>query len=415
MKQLNWYQIFGQTHTIPDGRTVTPTDDIQIWLNCANIWDKAYTTLAEVLADTDTLSALIASENAVDYIVRSTTWAVSAAIVPKMTSNTAPSGVCSASSNYSADYPAFRVFDGIPYTSSNNSRWVSASGSNTNQWLQYKFTSAVKIEYVRIQQLNTSGTGTPKNMKVQASNDGVAWTDIATYVNTDITFDVEIPVSIETSYQYYRLVMVDTVQTSPTYIQLTGLNFYSASITTNSTAMSYIGLNNYCANTLLADSTWCEAICNSEYFESVLNVKVPVMTSDTTPSGIASMTGTVINPAWRAFDENLYSTGTASGVQRLAYEFESPMCAILIKWVPYQPDGSQTFNAHTMTFAGSNDGNTWTALGSKSVSVSDKSKLLSLQIPNTTKYKHYSAMPNTTTFGAYSGICELQFYGRKDV
>ena len=49
MKQLNWYQIFGQTHTIPDGSTVTPTDDVQILLNCANIWDKAYTTIADLL------------------------------------------------------------------------------------------------------------------------------------------------------------------------------------------------------------------------------------------------------------------------------------------------------------------------------------------------------------------------------
>lgn len=60
--------------TIPDGSTVTPTDDIQTWLNCANIWDKAYTTIGEVLTDTTVLLALINDSNAVDYMVRSTTW-----------------------------------------------------------------------------------------------------------------------------------------------------------------------------------------------------------------------------------------------------------------------------------------------------------------------------------------------------
>ena len=32
----------------PDGATVTPTDDVQTWLHCANIWNKSYTTISEV-------------------------------------------------------------------------------------------------------------------------------------------------------------------------------------------------------------------------------------------------------------------------------------------------------------------------------------------------------------------------------
>ena len=61
--------------TIPDGSTKTPTDDIQIWLACAGITDKAYTTLAEVLADMDTYVTLLGDSNACDYMARSTTWA----------------------------------------------------------------------------------------------------------------------------------------------------------------------------------------------------------------------------------------------------------------------------------------------------------------------------------------------------
>ena len=39
--------------TLPDGETALPTDSIPIWLACAGITDKDYTTLAEVLDDAD--------------------------------------------------------------------------------------------------------------------------------------------------------------------------------------------------------------------------------------------------------------------------------------------------------------------------------------------------------------------------
>ena len=124
----------------PDGATATPTDDVQTWLHCANIWDKTnLTTIDDVIADTTTLNTLISDNNATDYLVRSTTWA---------------SDICN-----------------------------------------------------------------------------------------------------------------------------------------NESAMTYIGLNDYCANKLLDDSTWLDAICNAkdssgkDLFEYVLNVKVPEMASNTTPVG----------------------------------------------------------------------------------------------------------------------------------
>lgn len=60
---------------IPDGSTVTPVNSIPIWLKCAMIRDKSYTTLSQVLADTETFIALCADSNASDYMARSTTWA----------------------------------------------------------------------------------------------------------------------------------------------------------------------------------------------------------------------------------------------------------------------------------------------------------------------------------------------------
>ena len=160
--------------TVPDGKTVTPTDVIATWLACGSRTEE-YTTIGAVLADSTCLNALMASDNAVDYLVRSTTFA------------------------------------------------------------------------------------------------------------SDITSD--------------------------------------------SGAMTAIGLNNYCANTLLGDSTWCEAICNSTYFESVLNVKVPTMTSNTTPSGVVSASsyiGANGGYPWKAFsgsNDNFWMAGSASYPQWLAYTF----------------------------------------------------------------------------------------------
>ena len=58
----------------PNGATVTPTDDVQTWLHCADIWDKQYTTVSQVVADKTTLNALVQNENANDYLVRSKTF-----------------------------------------------------------------------------------------------------------------------------------------------------------------------------------------------------------------------------------------------------------------------------------------------------------------------------------------------------
>lgn len=161
-----------ELHSVPEGSTVLPTDDIQTWLACAGITDKSYTTLAEVLADSTTLLALMSDNNAVDYLVRSTTW---------------------------------------------------ASG-----------------------------------------------------------------------------------------------------LTADSTAMTDIGANNYCADTLLSDSTWRAAICDSTYFESVLNVKVPTMTSNTTPSGVVSGSAGELNNYYLAFNgdpSNAFSQANLASGMSITYTF----------------------------------------------------------------------------------------------
>lgn len=412
MKQLNWYQIFGKSN-IPDGRTVTPTDDIQIWLHCANIWDKTYTTLAEVLADTDTLTALINSNNAVDYMVRSTTWA-NGGEVPQMTSYTTPSGEVIYSNEYSWKYLAWYAFDRGAH-----GQW-EPSGSAGN-YIGYKFDTKVNLYKFSYQGATGSYTSwSMKDFKLQGSNDGEAWTDIQSFTYTSLgnvqTFTLS---SLSDAYQYFRLYCVNG--NGGTDACATEIQFYYAGIAESSTAMAYIGLNNYCANTLLADATWCEAICNSEYFESVLNVKVPTMTSNTTPSGEASQYG---NPysgyeAYKAFDNN-YSTSaqarfTTGQTGYIRYEFPNAVKCFMGQYRFVNPSSSTiTFDVKLQR---SIDSLTWVDISeteAKTLTAGgtfDSGKIIFSSF-ETAKYYQLSGYPRSYyAIGAY----ELQFYGREDV
>lgn len=244
-------------HVIPDGATATPTDDIQTWLHCADIWDKNYTTIAQVLADVSTLQALIASNNAADYMARSTTWA--------------------------------------------------------------------------------------------------------------------------------------------------------SSVTANANAMTYIGANNYCANKLLSNSTWLNAICNSTYFESVLNVEVPTMTSNTTPSGVASCENvdTSSYVAYYVFDGAESSTWWVPRTIDAWIGYEFPNAMIIKKLYIYNMSGSN--RPFTAILKGSNDGNTWVELTDNiSILVGDRKNIV---VDNANAYKHYRLYTHGTN-GMGGLINELQFYGR---
>ena len=400
MKQLNWYQIFGKSN-IPDGRTVLPTDDIQIWLHCANIWDKTYTTLAEVLADTDTLSALINSENAVDYMVRSTTWAVSVS-VPTMTSATTPEGEVITSGTDGSFYPYY-AFDG-----NNSTFWVSSDTSGTSGHVGYKFVSPVVISEFKAdisQRAASAGT-----FKIQGSNDNATWVDLYTGSYSVSTASVFVSksgkFSNDTAYTYYRIVRTS----GSSRFMINNLQFYSASITADSTAMSYIGANNYCANTLLADATWCEAICNSEYFESVLNVKVPTMTSNTTPSGECSAsTYQSSYPAWKAFDDNettAWGASTTTFPQYVSYTFTKDVHIFKASVI--------TTRVATLKIQALDNG-TWVDL-TETQSMADAVKKNIVISNNDNSYAGYKALfvtGNSAGNGAYAR--EVQFYGREDV
>lgn len=236
-------------NTIPEGSTITPTDDVQTWLHCANIWDQSYNSISQVLADSTTLLALISDSNAVDYMVRSTTWssdvcAESTAMtyigandycsdtllkdstwlnaicnstyfesvlnvkVPTMTSATAPSGQVSQSGIFenNQNYSGWKAFDG-----NNSSRWLSSVSSlaSESHYLQYNFTSLVRVKMVSLLFENTWGsTSNISKIILQGSINGSDYEDIKEYSSFAYPTDTFIVDVDNSSYNFYKLTFV---------------------------------------------------------------------------------------------------------------------------------------------------------------------------------------------------------------
>jgi len=278
----------------PEGSTVLPTDDIQIWLACANITDKSYTTLAEVLADKETFETLLADSNACDYMARSTTWALSEGLVPTMTGYTTPSGAAYANSEFRSPYLAWKAFNGVLGTTNDGNRWVSAQGQyGTNAYLAYDFGEPTTTDKAKVYVVISGSSENPQAsvIHIEGSNDNNTWMPITTKSMsvTDMTQYTEIPYNSVT-YRYYRAYFESCVikgTGSDYYSQLRVLQFYKADITTNQDAMALIGKYDYCSYVLRNDSTWNTAINASSYASYIpLN-----------PSGTITNTNGIIHTA----------------------------------------------------------------------------------------------------------------------
>ena len=194
---------------------------------------------------------------------------------------------------------------------------------------------------------------------------------------------------------------------------------WASTITADSSAMSFIGLNNYCSNTLLSDTTWRTAICNSTYFESVLNVKVPTMTSNTTPSGECSEAVSYGGnyPPYYAFDENTSTKwvyGGSSTTTWIQYQFPS---AITLAKMTFKGNTDSPYLVPTqIVVKGSNDGNTFTDL--KTITgISADSSEHEISINANAPYAYYRLECTARSYGSayYAQFSEIQFYGRKDI
>ena len=503
----------GQTETVslPDGSIITPTDDVPALLACAGIGDSQDATLSDLLADSTTLLTVLTTDNAIDYLVRSTTFASAITAdadamemigsydycadtlladstwataiggstyasnvlnisVPTMTSNTTPSGVVSARDNnsgYDANSQPYMAFD-----ESTSTKWhgLYSATPYVPTWLRYQFPSAKKCSFARMTPWVYNGNARVQTYKYQGSNDATTWTDLTetlTALNSETPNNAIFSKNVA-SYKYYQI-DIESIYQSGMAGSIVELNFYgrenggvqswlrSGGITDKSyttlaevladtttlsalianhdavdylvtakglidgivadaTAMSYIGLNNYCANTLLADADWLSGIANSTYKETVLNVKVPVMTSNTTPSGVASASSEHM-PAYQAFNGNTSSGWQSNSVANhsgdyIAYKFSQSVC---VKYVEtYIGLHNATGTNITVKVRASNDNANWTDLTDSFTA--NLNNLKTVALDNTNSYLYYQIYIVSGGITNSRARCTLlQFYGREDV
>ena len=246
----------------PNGATVTPTDDVQTWLHCANIWNKSYTTISEVVADTTTLNTLINDNNAVDYMVRSTTWVsdvcnnesamtyiglnkycanillnddnwfasiceseyfekVLDISVPQIQSDTSK---VDQSSFYDTTTKGFRVFDKNDLTI-----WNTADNDTSNQWVQYEFDTPIVVNKVFMKAITDTKwnqyTGFPKQFKIFGVDD-VGEHEVYSGENPSTSSGVEYTYNFknDTPYKKYKLVAISNFGLR--YVIMARLQFY---------------------------------------------------------------------------------------------------------------------------------------------------------------------------------------------
>ena len=219
--------------TVPTGDTATPLNNTNTWLLCASInpGDYGNPSLAAVVGNSTLCTALMNSNNAVKYMIRST--AIQTAVLgsstaltsldnssplisPAMTGGSAPEGYTAISQWGSGAYVA--TTDSIYY----------ATQSGTSGW------AGIKLPYpVWPYRLQGGATGNKEGTyvkKFQASNDGTNWTDISDPLSETVSGNGTPPIknytpfSTAVCYQYFRLLY--TSRPDSGQIRMRGIKVY---------------------------------------------------------------------------------------------------------------------------------------------------------------------------------------------
>lgn len=390
--------------------------DYKSWLTAGGVDPTSYSSLADVLADEILVRRLMTIHAAVDYLASFQTvnagletvinndicakWinlrdyaldtlyansAIAAVMdtadkyfygewclmpqVPKMTSNTAPSGEAICSTAYTGRN-AYSVFDGDDSTN-----W--AANTITNSYVGYKFVNPVCVKrfYAHV--------GRCKNYRIDASNDNFA-TYTTLYTGITSNDDAMIDASFENSnyYLYYRIYIVDT---------------HSATAGNNISVLTV------------------------QFYAYAPKGCVPVMTSNTAPYGTVGKSSETTSPTRYAYyvfdgdDSTQWAPNESTSNPWVQYTFTNPTCIKSI--MAYF--GSNVIASGTLRLLGfkvlaSND-NFATSTELLDYTLTSEEQVNDLKITkainNSNYYLSYRFVEKLSSTNA-TNVRSLQFYGR---
>lgn len=305
-------------------------------------------------------------------------------LVPEMTTNTEPSGVVTSNSTSGAQAPESLYY---PFDGTHANSWFGDCG--LDQYLQYQFPTAKRVAYYEMAtRISGESQNGPSDWILEGSNNGTTWTEIDSRTGetwTDGTGRM-FAVASPDLYVYYRLTISacagGAVSVSILWLELfsggvgdpiygyeTSYNCYGQGcLTTPPVAQvpdpnplpdieqGYVPPQSYTST-----KTVCVS-CPAGFINGSDANLVPVMTSDTAPSGAASANEDFpTHEAFHAFDGNdttfwqAGNSGSNGG------------------WLRYQLATAKTIAAYEVctrngtgpgnwTFEGSNNGSAWTVL-----------------------------------------------------
>ena len=157
----------GGANGIPSGEFATPTDDIKIWLKCANT--KSSKTLDEIVQDTALLTILFSCDNAMDYLKRSLV--IQASVLASETAigvlDDTPNTFITQSSGNATHFTGGEL-SAVGYTPTTliysfstfeSPPTYCTGGINDGDYVQYEFTPSVNDKWFYKFQIKTNNVG----------------------------------------------------------------------------------------------------------------------------------------------------------------------------------------------------------------------------------------------------------------
>ncbi|QNR65554.1 discoidin domain-containing protein [Paenibacillus peoriae] len=307
-------------------------------------------------------------------------------LIPTMTSNTTPSGITSASTEYGDRWKAWNAFDHLV----DDYGWVAASG-NTTGWLCYKFPSSIRITRYTITMRSGSHAESPNTWTFEASSDGAAWSVLDTRSN--ISFSTNLSQSFDFTngapYSYYRINI--TKNNGGGLLRISDMEMYTKQY----------------ENKFLITTDTSETY---SIHKKVGRPLVPPM------NGLDSVSGSVIGSSsysegytWKAFDGDdttFYNTNFIPDIYKpvfIGFKFNEPVCV-----------KRYSFLAALRTFKlmASNDGANWVVLDTKTAIPLNSSTLQTFDVQNDNLYIYYKIESSFVLAGnGWVNIYSVQFYG----